>query len=92
MRKSLIFDFIQHVVEHRWEYLSANEGGSLLHAIEPIDLEVHGSFPWSLHHVNRGTAFSVFYVKGKKVMRVVSDLDEGITDWTNQWYKDTRLR
>jgi hypothetical protein len=49
-------------VEHRWEYLSANKSGSILHALERIDLEVHGGFPWKLHSVGCVLALPVFYV------------------------------
>jgi hypothetical protein len=45
VRISLFLNFIQHAVEHRWEYLSANKGGSIPCGIERIDLVVHGGFP-----------------------------------------------
>jgi hypothetical protein len=50
VRISLFLNFIQHAVEHRWEYLSANKGGCIPCGIERIDIVVHGGFPWNLHH------------------------------------------
>jgi hypothetical protein len=63
VRISLFLNFIQHAVEHRWEYLSANKGGSIPCGIERIDMVVHGGFPWNLHHFSLCNLLLGVYVR-----------------------------